>query len=188
MEATSASLLERLRQPADKLAWERFVKLYTPLLSHWGRKLGLNGPDVEDLVQEVFAILVRTLPGFRYDRDKRFRAWLWTITLNKHREKLRGHILPMQPGGENGLSQVPGPSAEPAFDELEYRQYITQRALQLIQGDFQDTTWRAFWECVIASRAAADVAAELKVSLDVVYASKSRVLRRLRQDLDGLLD
>ena len=35
---------------------------------------------------------------------------------------------------------------------------------------------------------AAEVAAELGISVDVVYSAKSRVLRRLRQELDGLLD
>jgi RNA polymerase sigma-70 factor (ECF subfamily) len=177
-----------LRQPADKAAWARFVKLYTPLLAHWGRKLGLDGQDAEDLVQEVFVVLIRTLPEFRYDRGRRFRGWLWTVILNKHRERTRRAVLPMQEGGEIGLSGVADSEVDPSLDEAEYRQYIVQRAMQIIEEDFQPTTWQAFRECVIASRPPAEVAAELKVSIDVVYASKSRVLRRLRQELDGLLE
>jgi hypothetical protein len=65
MNTTSASLLDRLRQTADPAAWERFVRLYTPLLCHWARRLGLASQDVEDLVQDVFAVLLRKLPEFR---------------------------------------------------------------------------------------------------------------------------
>ena len=57
-----------------------------------------------------------------------------------------------------------------------------------MQAEFQPTTWRAFWECVVADRPGAEVAAELGISVDAVYAAKSRVLRRLRRELAGLLD
>jgi hypothetical protein len=76
MNTTSASLLERLRQTADPAAWERFVRLYTPLLCHWARRVGSPRQDVEDLVQDVFAVLLRKLPEFRYNPGQRFRGWL----------------------------------------------------------------------------------------------------------------
>ena len=42
MHTTSPSLLQRLRGPVDNEAWTLFVKLYTPLLFYWARKLGLQ--------------------------------------------------------------------------------------------------------------------------------------------------
>jgi RNA polymerase sigma-70 factor (ECF subfamily) len=83
MNTTSASLLERLRRPVDQAAWERFVRLYTPLLCRWARKAGVPAPEVGDVVQDVFAVLVNKLPEFQYDASRRFRGWLWTITLTK---------------------------------------------------------------------------------------------------------
>lgn len=50
MNTTPVSLLERLRQPAEQAAWERFVQLYTPLLCHWARRLDVPEPDVADLL------------------------------------------------------------------------------------------------------------------------------------------
>jgi RNA polymerase sigma-70 factor (ECF subfamily) len=188
MHTTPITLLERLRQPADQAAWDRFVNLYTPLLAHWARRLGQIGPDAEDLLQEVFAVLIRKLPDFQYDRSKRFRAWLWTVTVNKVREKRRRHLLPMQAADVDGLDHVAGPEQAMELDEAEYRQYVIQRALQLIRVEFQPTTWQAFWACVVAGRSAEEAAAEFEMSLGAVYAAKSRVLRRLREDLDGLLD
>ena len=75
-----------------------------------------------------------------------------------------------------------------AFWETEYRQQLVGRALELMQNEFQQNTWRACWEVVVSVRSAADVAADLGISVDSVYAAKSRVLRRLRKELEGLLD
>jgi hypothetical protein len=67
------SLLFRLRvQPADGEAWQRFDSLYRPLLRAWLRRYSIRTQDAEDLVQQVLAVLVRELPHFQYDREKRF--------------------------------------------------------------------------------------------------------------------
>src|SRR5687768_5078078 len=79
MNETSASLLERLRRPADAEAWSRFVELYTPVLFAWARGVGLQDADAADLVQDVLAGLLRSLPTFQYDPGKSFRAWLRTV-------------------------------------------------------------------------------------------------------------
>jgi RNA polymerase sigma-70 factor (ECF subfamily) len=54
---TPASLLERLRQPADQAAWERLVELYAPLLFSWARRVGCREADAADLVQDVLTLL-----------------------------------------------------------------------------------------------------------------------------------
>ncbi len=75
-----------------------------------------------------------------------------------------------------------------AFGEREYHSYLAQPALRLMQSEFQPNTSRACWEQVVGGRSAADVAAELGLSEGAVYVAKCRVLRRLRQELDGLTD
>ena len=89
MYTTSTRLLERLREPGQDQAWQRFVQLYTPLLYTWAHWQGLQGADAADLVQDVFTLLLRKLPEFRYDKDRSFRGWLRTLTLNKWRENQR---------------------------------------------------------------------------------------------------
>jgi RNA polymerase sigma-70 factor (ECF subfamily) len=188
MSRTPSSLLERLRLPADQAAWSRFVKLYTPLIYHWVRRLGASEPDAADLVQEVLTLLVQKLPAFEYDRQKRFRGWLWTVTLNLwrgHRRRLAGVRVDL-PFDE--LSEPAIPDGVEALSEAEYRQYLVGRAMKLMQAEFEPSTWKAFWEYVVLDKPAAVVAGELGLSVDSVYAAKSRVLRHLRQELDGLLD
>jgi RNA polymerase sigma-70 factor (ECF subfamily) len=186
MDTTPPSLLERLRKPSEQRAWEQFVQLYTPLLFAWARRLGLAEDDAADLVQDVFTLLVQKLPEFTYDRHQRFRGWLWTVTLNKWREKRRRRQASAI-DGQADLAQIADADPVAAFDEADYRRYIMSRALQLMQSDFQPSTWKACWEHVVSGRPAAEVAAELGITTGAVYVAKCRVLRRLRQELEGLL-
>jgi RNA polymerase sigma-70 factor, ECF subfamily len=185
---TPPSLLERVRRPTDQEAWNRFVQLYTPLLLHWARRLGLQDPDAADLVQDVFAILVRRLPEFRYQPRQRFRGWLWTITVNKWRERRRVRTATPQADDPGRLDELAVADGAEGMAEDEYRRYLTRRALEVMKAEFQPATWQAFWETVVDERPTAEVARELGLSENAVYLAKGRVLRRLRRELDGLLD
>jgi RNA polymerase sigma-70 factor (ECF subfamily) len=185
MYTTSVSLLQQLRQPGRETAWERFVALYTPLLFSWARRLGLQDQEAADLVQEVFTVLVVKLPQFTYEPSKSFRAWLRTVTSHKWQERHRRAALPLQPGPADGPT-VPDPLE--TFWETEYRQHLTTRALELMQADFKPATWKACWEVVANERPAAEVAAELGLTVGAVHAARFRVLARLRQELQGLTD
>lgn len=188
MTKTPASLLERLRQPFEPDAWARFVALYTPLIYSWGCRVGLQKQDAADLVQEVFVTLLQVLPTFTYDRHKSFRRWLRTVTLNKWRNtrKQWDHQAPR--GRGDAVDQLAGPDDLEALWEAEYQQSLAGRALCIMRSDFQETTWKACWEMVVADRPAAAVAAELGLTVGAVYAAKFRVLERLRRELGGLLE
>jgi RNA polymerase sigma-70 factor (ECF subfamily) len=188
MPTTSISLLERLRLPHDQAAWERFVDLYTPLIYYWARRAGLQSADACDLAQDVFTTLLRHMPNFRYDHHKSFRAWLRTVTLNKWRERQRRRTVASLSDQDAALRRLASPEDPDAFTDAEYHQYLSRRALELMQAEFAPATWKACWEVVVAGRPAREVAAELSLSIDSVYAAKSRVLRRLREELAGLLD
>ena len=184
---TPVSLLARLREPNDKQAWDRFVELYTPMIWEWLRRLQLEPNDASDLLQEVFVILLRKLPEFRYQRDGSFRGWLRTIVANKHRDHLRRRLPTAIAAPEHfDNRQTPDPAA--VVSEKEYRELLVARALQLIQVDFQTVTWQAFWDTTVREQPAEAVAVRHGISVNAVYLAKSRVLRRLREELEGFLD
>lgn len=186
MDQTPASLLERLRQPGDAAAWSRLVRLFTPLLYSWARRLEPDPQDAADLVQDIFLVLVQKLPQFKYDENKSFRAWLHTVTLNKCRENRRRRSLPGLPAGLE-KAEPAAPDVAQAFEEAEYQQHLLGRAIQVMRAEFEPSTWQACWEFVVSGRSAAEVAAELGISESSVYVTKHRVLKRLRLELDGLL-
>jgi RNA polymerase sigma-70 factor (ECF subfamily) len=185
MNTTSASLLERLRKTSDRDAWSRFVQLYTPLIYSFTCRLGVPEQDRADIVQQVFTLLLQKLPAFAYDQHKRFRGWLWRVTLNQWRADRRQRVTALLGDGNPALAELP--DSEPPGEE-EYRRYLVGRAVKLMQTEFEPKTWKAFWECVTSEDSATEVAARLGMNVASVYAAKSRVLRRLREELAGLLD
>lgn len=185
-DSTDVSLLRRVRDSADREAWNRFAALYTPLLRQWAARLQAAGPDIDELVQEVLVSLVRTMPDFEYESGGRFRGWMWTVTKNKWRELLRRRARDKRV--DLDLNQIMADDPIEATDAFEYRKYLVGQALTIMRSEFQDSTWQAFVETSMGDRPAAEVASQLGLSVSAVYAAKSRVLRRLRQELGGLTD
>jgi RNA polymerase sigma-70 factor (ECF subfamily) len=150
--------------------------------------MGLSRQEATDLVQDVFVTLVEKMPQFHYDRGKRFRSWLRTVAENRWRDALRKRIAVPHHAGEAALADATVPDDAAVFWEVEYRQQLFGRAVQVMRIDFDEKTWRACWALVVEGKSGADTAAKLDMTIEAVYAAKSRVLRRLRQELDGLLD
>jgi len=168
------------------VAWGQFIRLYAPLIFHWGRRAGLQPDDAADLVQDVLATLLKKLPDFQYDRGKSFRAWLRTVTMNHWRDRLKRRATRPLPRHDAGLA---GEDLLDQMIEREYRQALTGRALRLMQAEFQPRIWKACWKHAVEGRPpAAAVAAELGMTAGGVYAATCRVLGRLRTAPDGRLD
>ena len=186
MNSTSSSLLERLRHPNAEEAWDRFVRLYSPLLFHWARGVGLRRQDAADLVQEVLVLLVRKMPTFQYDRSRSFRAW----PAHRHAQQVARAAARAAPAveGDAALQEVAAPEGMAVFEEAEYRRYVVRRALDMVRPGFPDRAWQAFWRYAVEGADPAAVAAALGLSVGSVYAAKSRVMARLREELEGLLD
>ena len=194
MSETSASLLHRLRVEPDAVSWQRIVVLYTPLVQGWLRRHFVQLQDAEDLTQDVLGVVVREIKHFEHNqRPGAFRAWLRTITVNCMRAKWRkqqgkaeaigdsetARTLDQLEDPHSGLSQI--------WDEQHDRHVMT-RLLELIACEFSAPTWQAFERHVLDGEPASEVAAALSVSVNVVLLAKSRILRRLRQEAQGILD
>jgi RNA polymerase sigma-70 factor, ECF subfamily len=190
--STSRSLLRRAREH-DSDAWEKLTAVYTPLVYQWCRHAGLQVSDAADVAQEVFRSVVVGLDGFRKERpEDTFRGWLWTITRNKIRDHFRDHAgRPDAQGGTDAqlrLQQLPDAAPSDPDDTTGERLHskLACHAVSLMQTDFEEVTWRAFWLTAVELQQPQAVAAQLDMSVTAVYKAKSRVLRRLREDLDGL--
>jgi RNA polymerase sigma-70 factor (ECF subfamily) len=194
MADTSISLLDRLRLQPDAEAWRRLVDLYTPLIHGWLRRYSVSAADADDLTQEVMAVLVRELPQFHHSSQPgAFRSWLRTITVNRLRVLWRSRQNRAVASGGSDLLEVLDQLADPHSDlsrrwDQEHDQHVAHRLMQLIEPQFEPKTWRAFRRVVLDGVKAATVAAELDMSVNAVLLAKSRVLSRLRQEIQGLTD
>ncbi len=195
MSETSASLLDRLRTAPDEESWRRLVDLYTPLVRGWLRRQAqLQSQDADDLVQEVLAVVVRRIPEFhREPRAGAFRRWLRTITVNCLRDFWRSQRHRPVATGDTEFQKMLDELADPESGlsrlwDQEHDQHVTQRLLEMIRPKFEEKTWRAFQRVALDGATPDEAAAELGVTVNAVFIAKSRVLARLRQEGQGLID
>jgi RNA polymerase sigma-70 factor (ECF subfamily) len=187
MHTTSPSLLERLRIPREGQAWERFVDLYSPLIFQWARQTGLQEADAADIVQEMMASIFHLMPQFQYRPGRSFRGWLFTLTRNKSVDQLRKNFrLHSQPIPQELSGNLPDPGD--LISEEEYRTYLLRRTLEWMRTEFPSPSWEICWQHVVEAVPAHEVASNFGVTTNYVYLTKSRIFRRLRQELAGLLD
>jgi len=189
--STSESLLFRLRESDNSEAWSRFSDLYTPLIFFWARKNGLDAHDASDLVQEVMTLVFQKLPEFQYDPDRSFRGWLRQVTLSKHRERLRKKKLNIDAVSQTHLSNLAengqATSAGQTWDQ-DYCRNLVSSAVELMRKEFAPNTWQALKQFVSTDQTAQEIAESTGVSTSTIYTAKSRLMKRLRQDLEGLMD
>jgi RNA polymerase sigma-70 factor (ECF subfamily) len=190
---TSVSLLGRLGGTPTDDDWRRMDELYRPLLRAWMARAGVPASDVEDLVQDVLLVVFREVAGFEWRGRGAFRAWLRTILANRVRDYFRGQrYRPTATGDSDFLRQLDELEApDSALSHLwdrEHDEYVAESLMRRVQGDFAPATWQAFRRHVLEGEPAARVAEELGVKLNSVLLAKSRVLKRLRQELAGLVE
>jgi RNA polymerase sigma-70 factor, ECF subfamily len=190
--STSCGLLERVKAD-EQDAWRRLVELYAPLVYRWCRRSDLPDQDAADVLQEVFQAVASHIAGFRKEAPgDTFRGWLHTITQNKLRDHFRRRGR--QPAAEGGTEAqlrflelaAASYSGAAETDEARTDSGLLSRALSLIRHEFQTHTWRAFWLIVVEGQSPDEVCAALRMSPGAVRVAKSRVLRRLRQELGEL--
>jgi RNA polymerase sigma-70 factor (ECF subfamily) len=189
--SVSATLLDRVRT-GEGAAWQRLEALFGPIVQGWCVRAGLQTQDAADVTQEVFQSVMLSIARFRKEQPgDSFRGWLWTVTQNKLRDHWRRqHDQPVGVGGTSIQQQfhnLPAESSQTPPSIVEEEEGLLQRALELIQTDFEPRTWQAFWRVVVEDKSVADTAASLGMSTGAVHVAKSRVLRRLREEFGDLL-
>jgi len=189
--ATSLSLVERV-QRLEPESWRRLVDLYGPIVYRWCRRWNVPAGDAEDLVQEVFRRVAGGVGKFEHAGDGSFRGWLWTIARNVANDYFtRRRDAPLAAGGSTQqlvIQQIPDRDAASAADLSDERSRILHAALATIQGDFQEQTWQIFWRSAIDGHDTATIAADLGLTHRAIRQAKHRVMQRLREQFQGIVE
>jgi len=203
--STRPTLMLGIRDARNKDAWSAFLGLYLPMVLNYCRKRGLQEADAQDVTQAVIERVRRFV--HRYEPSKgRFRGWLARIARNEisryHHKSITGKAHGSF-GIDDGDDEIGTLEAEPDLDwERIFNAHLLESALARIQPEFKEKEWKAF-EAVayrvdqtpqgkvlvsVASPQYARVAAELGERVGWVYKVKSRIKKRLEQEILYLAD
>ena len=189
---TRHSLIVRLKDSRNDLAWTEFVCAYEPFLTRLVRKQGTPERHVADVTQQLLIAIAKSVDGWKPDgKTASFRRWLGCVARNvviKFMVRERKHVT-----GEGGsdflkaLTETVDPSIDAEL-QRQYEQELILWAAERVRSEFRESSWRAFWETEIAGRSIADVAKELGVSSGSVYMSRSRIFARIRVIIEEVLN
>lgn len=182
---TRASLLVRVRNPADQAAWHEFVEIYWPVIHRLARRKGLQEADADDLAQQVLMSVAKTIEERPHDPGRaKFRTWLGRVVQNSAINALSRTKPDRAAGGDVQAGHVQdAASREPDSEllQLELRREVFRWAARQIEKEYQAETWQSFWQTAVEGRSCEAVAAELKKAIGSVYAARSRVMKRLQE-------
>ena len=186
--STRPSLLLRMRNLGDRSAWGTFLDTYGPLVYGYARRSGMQDADAAEITQEVLCQVSRSIGTFNYQPQRgKFRGWLGAITRSKISQWRRRHRDPVQTGDDAALKEIVAIQADTTWDE-HCNQHLLHLAMHRIRPNFQRDTWRAFELSWLEDRPAEEVAQALSCEVKFVYVAKSRILKRLREEVCHLAE
>ena len=191
LPATRPSLLLRLRDPRDTAAWRQCVEVYGPAVYGYARRRGLQDADAGDVTQDVLRSVLQAIGGLDYDPAAgSFRGWLFTLVrrrLADHRDRAGRQCAGT---GDSAvlaaLRDLPGPDADAGAWDEEWERARFAWAADRVRGRMAADAWQAFWQTAVDGVRPADVADRLGMPVARVYLARSRVMARLREELQGL--
>jgi RNA polymerase sigma-70 factor (ECF subfamily) len=121
-----AEALIRRCQRGDRLAIEVLIRRYQNYVYRLCYLVMRNEQDAEDMTQETFIRASRALPRFEIRKGTSFEAWLYRISVNACRSRMRRRWYQVLPWPEPAPQMVAEPEEQP--DKLlmrdERRDYI----------------------------------------------------------------
>jgi len=189
---TRDSLLLQIRDPDNRVAWDRFTQIYRPIVYRLARRRGLQEADADDLWRSVLLSVSRSIQDWQRNPDSRFYHWLRRVAGNAILNALtRGPRDPAVGGSDflNAVHEVAQHDEDAERDiEREYQRQIYRRAAEVVRQSIQEDTWRAFERKVVDGESTESVATDMGKSIGNVHAARSRVMRRLQVVVAELLE
>lgn len=188
---TRSSLIAQVRSPEDREAWDQFVVIYRPVIYRMARRRGMQDADAQDLVQAVLVRVAGAIQSWeKSGPETKFRHWLRRVARNAIATAFSRKPRDAGVGGSEMLdllAEQPGNAADierELANESMREKYL--RAASVVEADVDADTWRAFELTVVKGQPCEKVANLLGKSVGTVYAARSRIMRRLREQVHRL--
>lgn len=187
---TRSSLLAGVKSPENRAAWEEFVVIYRPLIYRMARRRGMQDADAQDVAQDVLARVASAIEHYESRPDVRFRHWLRRVARNAIVNAMCRQPEDLGAGGTGAQELLElEADAAPEVDaelmaEFEREQFL--RAAAVVRAEVNSETWQAFELTVIHGASCEDAAVTVGKSIGTVYAARSRIIKRLRDQIERM--
>jgi RNA polymerase sigma-70 factor (ECF subfamily) len=190
LEATRASLLERLKDAADHEGWQRFFRAYAGVIHGFALRSGLSRSDADEVLQETMISVAAEMPGFQYDPTRgRFKSWLFQIVRRRIADQCRKRARQQRwIADSREAEELPEAAAEDPLQaawEEEWRATRLARAIERVKARVSLRQWQMFELTALQGWPADRVSAVVGGNRAQVYMAKMRVGRLLKEELDA---
>lgn len=183
---TRPTLLERLRDGSDLVAWEEFFGRYWSLIFAFARHRGCSEHTAEEVVQDVMLKVFEQKDLFRYDPTRgRFRSWLGTLVYNKVADVRRmasERIRAVGGDSQDTALEIEAHRTSPDADwTAAFEQSLLLVLLDVVRREMSPRAYLAFELSTLHGLPGAKVARHTGLSRNAVYRARKRALARLRE-------
>ena len=147
---TNASLIGRIKDSADEVAWTQFLAIYRPVIVRLGISQGLQHADADDLAQKVFVSVATAIESWQPTRSgKQFRFWLNRVARNAIINALT-RVPPDRGAGSPDVDRLLADVAvsnQPLSREILAEAHLEsiRWAASQVEHEFSAATWQMFW-------------------------------------------
>lgn len=185
---TRRSLLTRLKDLDDQAGWREFFDRYWRLIYNVARKSGLGDADAQEIVQETMSALAQK-DGVQHDPARgKFRMLLLTIVRRRIVDmwRRRGRRAGREAAADSASDEVPGVADFDSMWDAEWRTALLETAMARVQQQVTARQLQIFDLSVVQGVPAAEIRAQLGVSMTQIYMARFRVGRRVKAELQAL--
>lgn len=187
-EQTRHTLIERIRDQHNEIAWEEFVASYESYIYAIIRRMGISPEDSKDIHQDVVLNIWKKLPEYRKNPNTRFRGWLSTVTSNAVKYFIRSSVNKSKKLDrfENLLNDLADSSTEiEKIAEEEWELFIADKALENVKEAFSGRGIDVF-QMSLKGSPISEIATSLNIEESSVYQLRARVKKSLTKEIARL--
>lgn len=182
-QSTQASLLLRVRDPADCAAWREFDSRYGELIVRYCRSRSVQQSDAEDIRQIVMLNLASALRKFQYSPERgRFRNYLGRVVRNaiaRHQSRASLRMTLADHAVLESLSEECEPEADQEW-ERQWVQHHYRQAMRTVRKTYDAKSVDVF-DRLLAGDSVAEVAEAFGMTTQAVHKVKQRIRGRLQE-------
>ena len=190
VDTTNTNMLDDLKNDIPD-GWSDLIQKYTPLVFYWARGSGFTDDDSSDITQNVFASVHQSINNFQKNKPSHsFRSWLWKITRYRICDYIKQNEGKPQARGGAEIQQILKEHAAPSIETDDRDEdpmvILLHIAMANISSQVSEKTWQAFEMLMFESMSFQEVAEKLNMSETAVRVTKSRMIKRLKDEIINL--